>query len=117
MSYTPTNWATGDSLTAEKLNKLENGIVNMCPMVVKVSNPSGDRLILNRTWQEIKDAFDVGKAVILDYGEMKNFSSQNCVSLVVMVNIEGSSVPYKILSADELYYSTDDPDEFPLWTS
>lgn len=26
MSYTPTNWQTGDTITAEKLNKLENGV-------------------------------------------------------------------------------------------
>ena len=26
MSYTPTNWQTGDVITAEKLNKLENGV-------------------------------------------------------------------------------------------
>lgn len=28
MSYTPTNWKTGDKITAEKLNKLENGVGN-----------------------------------------------------------------------------------------
>ena len=28
MSYTPTNWQNGDVITAEKLNKLENGVAN-----------------------------------------------------------------------------------------
>ena len=28
MSYTPTEWKTGDVVTAEKLNKLENGIIS-----------------------------------------------------------------------------------------
>lgn len=28
MSYTPTTWATGDVITAEKLNNIENGIAN-----------------------------------------------------------------------------------------
>jgi hypothetical protein len=28
MSYTPTTWQTGDTITAEKLNKLENGVAN-----------------------------------------------------------------------------------------
>ena len=28
MSYTPTTWATGDVITAEKLNKLEGGVAN-----------------------------------------------------------------------------------------
>ena len=28
MAYTPTNWQTGDTITAEKLNKLENGVAS-----------------------------------------------------------------------------------------
>lgn len=28
MAYTPTNWATGDTVTATKLNKIEQGIAN-----------------------------------------------------------------------------------------
>lgn len=28
MAYTPTNWATGDTVTATKLNKLEQGVAN-----------------------------------------------------------------------------------------
>ena len=28
MSYTPTNWQTGDTITAEKLNKMESGIAD-----------------------------------------------------------------------------------------
>lgn len=29
MAYTPTVWQTGDTITAEKLNKLENGVANI----------------------------------------------------------------------------------------
>lgn len=28
MAYTPTNWVTGDTVTATKLNKLEQGVAN-----------------------------------------------------------------------------------------
>lgn len=28
MSYTPTNWSTGDTITASSMNKIENGIAN-----------------------------------------------------------------------------------------
>ena len=28
MSYTPTNWQSGDTITSEKLNKIENGIAS-----------------------------------------------------------------------------------------
>lgn len=57
MAYTPTNWQCGDVVTAEKLNKLENGLADCCgggaePLVVNVNGGA-----LDKTWQEIHDAF------------------------------------------------------------
>lgn len=40
MSYTPTEWKTGDVITAEKLNNIESGIVN-------AGGGSGDAFIVN----------------------------------------------------------------------
>lgn len=31
MSYTPTTWTTGDTITATAMNKIENGIANSAP--------------------------------------------------------------------------------------
>ena len=39
MAYTPTNWNTGDIITAEKLNKLEAGVENE---QVGPQGPKGD---------------------------------------------------------------------------
>ena len=36
MSYTPTNWQTGDVVTAEKLNKMESGIAESSALVVPI---------------------------------------------------------------------------------
>lgn len=45
MSYTPTTWTTGDTITATKLNKIENGIASASPYdaVIRLthSNDSG----------------------------------------------------------------------------
>lgn len=30
MAYEPTTWNCGDTITAEKLNKLENGLAECC---------------------------------------------------------------------------------------
>jgi hypothetical protein len=38
MAYTPTNWQTGDVVTADKLNHIENGI----PKLVTYSYPYGE---------------------------------------------------------------------------
>ena len=35
MSYTPTEWSTGDIVTAEKLNKIENGILSSGAYIVE----------------------------------------------------------------------------------
>ena len=34
MSYTPTNWQTGDTITAEKLNNMESGIEANTPLII-----------------------------------------------------------------------------------
>ena len=53
MSYTPTNWKSGDVVTSTKLNKIEQelakGGVLVCTM-------DGQTMALDKTWQEIADA-------------------------------------------------------------
>lgn len=38
MDYTPTTWKNGDTITAEKLNKIENGISDLFDLGVSVSS-------------------------------------------------------------------------------
>ena len=68
MSYVPTEWETGDIVTAEKLNNIENGIVNNNIYIVSITSniedSTGDEtLTLDKTWQEISDAAQSGKLV------------------------------------------------------
>lgn len=88
MSYEPTVWQSGDIVTAEKLNKIENGIVSGgLPSVTSTDNgdvltvvegawakaaPSGGGAlivhevegVLDKTWQEISDAVDSGRICV-----------------------------------------------------
>ena len=41
MSYTPTNWQTGDTITAEKMNNLENGVSNAQNVAVVTLDAEG----------------------------------------------------------------------------
>ena len=58
MSYTPTQWSAGDTVTSAKLNKIEQGITNN--NVLEVHETYSDNpqysYILDKTWQEIHDA-------------------------------------------------------------
>lgn len=55
MSYEPTNWKSGDTVTSAKLNKIEQGIANAGGGggALIVTNTDGT---LDKTWQEIHDA-------------------------------------------------------------
>lgn len=53
MSYTPTNWKRGDVITADKLNNIEQGIVN-------AGTGGGDAFIVNA---EVKSSVTTGETI------------------------------------------------------
>lgn len=57
MSYTPTTWAAGDTVTAAKLNKLEQGVASSGGGLVVHSDENGT---LDKTWKQISDAVENG---------------------------------------------------------
>lgn len=58
MSYTPTEWKTGDVVTSAKLNKLEQGVADAGGGgVLVVDNVN---VTLSETWQTIYDAIVAG---------------------------------------------------------
>ena len=71
MSYTPTNWNTGDVVTSEKLNHIEDGITNSeSVLFVGGATYGGDGMegTLDKTWQEIHDAMQ-SKICILIFAD------------------------------------------------
>ena len=72
MSYTPTEWASGDIITAEKLNKIESGIESASsdsestPLIVNMSVNS-EGYTLDKTFGEIRIAYEAGRVIKLVY--------------------------------------------------
>lgn len=68
MSYTPTTWAAGDTVTAAKLNKLEQGVASSGGVLVVHATWNDEQTILtlDKTYKEI---FDAGFAVLVFYPE------------------------------------------------
>lgn len=61
MSYTPTNWATGDVITAEKLNNMENGILDAGTFVITVKvNASNVIQSVDKTFEDTITAINNG---------------------------------------------------------
>lgn len=67
MSYTPTNWQTGDTITAEKLNNMENGIagavVSFNAEYFYDPDEAISRLILFASPAELLSAFQAGSII------------------------------------------------------
>lgn len=66
MSYTPTQWVTGDTVTAEKLNKMEAGIeAAVNPFIVNLTPTAQDFSgTMDKTGAEITAAYEAGKNII-----------------------------------------------------
>lgn len=67
MSYTPTEWSSGDLITAERLNKMENGIAGSggAYIVNAVTNAETGIVTLDKTFLEIETAYLAGKPVFI----------------------------------------------------
>ena len=61
MSYTPTEWKTGDIVSSQRLNKLEEGVKDAYGVMVINNNDN----TLDKTWQEIYDAIGAGKLCVV----------------------------------------------------
>ena len=66
MSYTPTTWAAGDTVTATKLNNMETGIDNAAnPFIVTCTPTSPDFSgTMDKTVAEIYAAYQAGKQIV-----------------------------------------------------
>lgn len=66
MAYTPTVWATGDTITAEKLNKAENGIESAYEvMYVDIAfDPDSHGYVTESVLADVLEAIGDGKYVV-----------------------------------------------------
>lgn len=71
MSYTPTEWATGDVITAEKLNKMEQGIAGIAGIFWVTWDNTNSRSV--QTAAEVYAAVEQGATVIWKSGDAAPF--------------------------------------------
>ena len=65
MSYTPTNWQTGDTVTAERLNKMEGGIqAALDPFIITCTPTNPDYSgTTDTTMADIVEAYNAGRDI------------------------------------------------------
>ncbi len=102
MSYTPTTWHGGDVLSAEAMNKIENGIANAGSGALEVQVSEDENgTVMDKSWQEIYDAFPNVYCVASD-------GSKFAISTVYNDNENDSY----IVDTGGIF-STDSPDGYP----
>ncbi len=109
MSYTPTTWVTGDTITATKLNKLENGVANAggggYDAVIKLVHDNSSSVdnesyltpsIVSGTFAEIADKLENDEIpVILVLYENPFFNLKaSTVATAITYYAPNASVPY-----------------------
>ena len=113
MAYTPTTWSSGDTITATKLNKIEQGIVGVGGIlgVTATIDSTTGFVTLNKTWQEIHDALIAGENVNIVA------SVENTVVIYFVDMVDVSNNVYSIHSfntMDNVNFSTDSASGYPL---
>lgn len=122
MSYTPTNWTTGDTITATKLNKMEQGIadggsgydviIKLTPATIPTS-----ATVVNGDFDEIMDRARGGLPISVfvygtTYNDDEDFEVSNYIFKRVTFDFYGED---RMLV--ECSYSSESPEKSIVWTS
>lgn len=112
MGYTPTEWTTGDTITASKLNKMESGIANAGgALICNTSFSAANNYVLDKTVQEIYDALLSGTPVYIkyQYGTPNDYEGTLFLAPVVTVYNYNFSGVFRIIALKHSNYSFTKP--------
>lgn len=105
MSYTPTTWTTGDTITATAMNKIENGIASAGNALIVTMNLDGE---LDTTYKDIWDALEDGIPVYLSfvYGDYTTSYVSTCWNCPITVAYKYSNTYTVMASRPSIYNGT-----------
>lgn len=100
MAYEKQTWATGDVITAAKLNHMEDGIAGGITIVDVTSNR------LDKTWQEIFDPMKSGTIVFI-----KTIDGSQAIEMDVVTDCTYIDDAYTVNAVSK--YTTDSANGYP----
>ena len=115
MSYNKTTWSAGDTITAEKLNKMEDGIASggsgSTELYLIGITQDNDTLTMDKTWKEIYDAADDGKYPI---AVQKMIPGR--ISFFTIGAVYSDSENYYVMLIDGDEFITGSENDYPSYT-
>ena len=113
MSYSPTTWSTGDTITASAMNKIENGIANAGGAFL-ITEDGG---VLDKTWSEITDAVAGGQIAIINsaWYEDATLIGASCNIVRSTLNDDGTYYVYITGKDESMGYSASSANGYPVF--
>lgn len=104
MSYDKQNWQTGDVITANKLNHIEDGIAGAGGggvLVVNVTTPDqGQTFVADKTFEQLSEAYSSGQFIMCNimnaFGAMYFDEGGNSFTASPMIYSQGTLVLYGV---------------------
>ena len=112
MSYTPTEWKTGDVITAEKLNNMESGIFGSAKVLfVELNTETG---AIDKTWNEINSAIASGVLCLIAMPEGNDGHSTNVLTGSLRINNQYNVyVNFETVETATMLLTAESPDDYP----
>ena len=117
MGYIPTEWQTGDIITAAKLNKAEEGIEAAYPYIVPVVyNTETSEYILQASFDDISAAVSAGRLVLAKTDTSETDSTMSF--LYAIADVTSAALPYQVYffnpDGTEAYWAANSTDNLVL---
>lgn len=114
--YEKQTWTTGDVITEEKLNHMEDGIASggsggSVLIVRSTYDESTSKNILDKTWKEINDAFQSGTMILYKHESAGITAAETTMQVLGTFMHEelGGGATYGV------YMFTDDQTPYEVW--
>lgn len=114
MSYNKKTWQTGDTITAEALNNLEQGCddANVGPLAMVatlgVNESSKKTLTMNKTAEEVYEAAAAGRLFKVSFAVSENNSFECILAIGAIKRNDGGNVSYQFRADTDTMYFGDD---------
>ena len=125
MSYEQKIWETGEVITADGLNNIEGGIQEALGHECVLILYENDSSALDKTYEEIEEAFNSGKLIIIYTPSGQASSGFNSINIVIGVGKGDWSPFYHVIAwrpsdinqftPTTRDYVVTNKDEYPAW--
>ena len=116
MSYNPTQWSAGDTVTSAKLNKIEQGISDNGVLEINVIfDEEMENARLDKTWQEI---YNANNSVIIIPSDSEEYPTRTkVINVGFNTNEDWFEVIFFVGSQVPSVFSATTPNDYPLRTT